>query len=31
MPLDYRRVLEEQKKAEAEAQEAMEQVEVTRG
>ncbi len=31
MPLDYRRVLQEQKKAEAEAQEAMEQVEVTRG
>ena len=31
MPLDYRRVLQEQKKAEAEVQDAMEQVEVTRG
>ena len=31
MPLDYRRVLQEQKKAEAEELVAMEQVEVTRG
>jgi glutamate synthase domain-containing protein 3 len=31
MPLDYRRVLEERKKAEVEAGEAMEQVEVSRG
>jgi glutamate synthase (ferredoxin) len=31
MPRDYRRVLQERKKAEAEVREAMEQVEVTRG
>ncbi len=31
MPLDYRRVLEERKKAEAGAPDVMEQVEVTRG
>ena len=31
MPTDYRRVLQEQKKAEAEVQDAMEQLEVTRG